>query len=376
MGRIRGKILSFTIALVTLVGGVYADSAEIDKQRQLIASLEKQVAAGEREVESLRKSKAANEVKVRTLAQQVETRNRLLTAQRSEEVRLRGEMATADLTSALLLKEIEKEREQYAKMVRGAYRSYSNNSVLMYLFASESFQDVARRIANLRAVALLRAERIERIDSLSTRLNMERAVLSDKSDKLKIVVRDLTTQRANLQRDVNSARASITAMSAKERKVLQERELQQRKLDSAVKELQKLIKGNQAGASFSAKSHGLRLPVQGGRVKQYKDNMAEVVGAKEAKVCSIYEGKVVDVRMNRITGKYDIYIAHGEYITSYAGLSQVSVAKDDIVLRDGVIGVIGQAVDIISMVSEYKIVFGIYPPNASEKVSAMSCFKK
>ena len=38
-----------------------------------------------------------------------------------------------------------------------------------------------------------------------------------------------------------------------------------------------------------------------GRVKRYKENMAEITGPKGAHVISIYDGKVVDVKRNRIT---------------------------------------------------------------------------
>ncbi len=362
--------------LLVVVTPLQANDDKITKQKSLIASLERQVAAGEREIESLRKSKAASEVKVRTLASQVETRNRLLAVQRKEEIILRSDIETTDFNIAKLSKEISKERGYYAQMVREAYRSYNSHNVLTYLFTANDFHDMARKIANVRAVAQLRASRIDRIDSLSTLLTAERMALLDRKLSLEKVVSDLTTQRERLQRDVKSARASISTMSAKERSALQQRELQQKKLSEAVKELQKLIKGNQEGATFSAKTTNLNLPVVGGRVKQYKDNMAEITGRAGAKIISIYEGKIVDVRLNRITGKYDVYIAHGEYITSYAGLAEVSVAKDQLVTRSGVIGIIGEAVDIITMQSEYKIVFGIYPPTTKEKITAASCFKK
>ena len=69
-------------------------------------------------------------------------------------------------------------------------------------------------------------------------------------------------------------------------------------------------------------------------------------------------------------------MAHGEYITSYAGLSSVAVAKESKVLRNATLGVVGSAVDLATMSTEYKIVFGIYPPSPSQKMKASDCFKK
>ena len=63
------------------------------------------------------------------------------------------------------------------------------------------------------------------------------------------------------------------------------------------------------GASFSTKTTGLRLPVTAGSVKRYKENMAEISGPKGAHVISIYDGKVVEIKRNRITNKYDVFVA-------------------------------------------------------------------
>lgn len=112
-----------------------------------------------------------------------------------------------------------------------------------------------------------------------------------------------------------------------------------------------------------------------GRVKRYKENMAEITGPKGAHVISIYDGKVVDIKRNRITNKYDVYVAHGEYITSYANLGTICVEKGQKVARNAQLGTIGSSVNVMTMETEYKLVFGIYPPNPGQKMRAEDCFK-
>ena len=104
-------------------------------------------------------------------------------------------------------------------------------------------------------------------------------------------------------------------------------------------------------------------------MKRYRDNMAEITGPKGARITAIYEGKVVDVKRNRITNRFDVYIAHGQYITSYANLNSVSVAKGQTVAKNS-------AVDIQTMKTEYRLVFGIYPPAGAKKMRASDCFRK
>ncbi|MFR9651659.1 MAG: peptidoglycan DD-metalloendopeptidase family protein [Rikenellaceae bacterium] len=371
------QYIVLSVAMLTLLCGVVvASDAQISKQRTVVANLEKQLSAGEKEIANLRKNRADTEKRVESLVRQIETRNRLLKLQRSAEEQVRGEIKALDKSALQLNVEIAHHRASYSDLVREAYRNYSGQSMLSYLFSAQDFMDMARRVANMRAVALLRESYITQIDSLSRVLSGEKKVLQSKQSELNKIVRSLESQRTSLQRDVNSARANIQTLSTKERNELRESELRKRQLDAAVKELQKLIRDNKAGSSFSSSTANLNLPVQGGRVKLYKDNMAEVVGAAGAKVIAIYDAKVVDVKVNRITGKYDIYLAHGEYITSYSGLSSVSVAKDQVVTRNSVVGIIGESVDIITLQSEHKIVFGIYPPAGKAKVTAKSIFTK
>ncbi len=374
----RGIIITLATLLV-VVGGIgytHAQSSKITEQKRIIESLEKQVAAGDKEVASLRKGKSDKEKQVRSLATQIQNRNRLITAQNEQISLLKSGIEESNKQHKALTKELEAEKEIYAEMVREAYRNYRNNNLMSYIFTSSDFVDVARKIVNIRALSRLREERVAKIEGLSKEVLTQKQRLEDNKAALDVTLGNLKSQRSSLERDQKSARSSIASMSSREKKVLQERELQQRKLDSAISELRKLSSGNTTGATFSAKTSNLNLPVVGGRVKRYLDNMAEITGAANAKVVSIYEGKVVDVKHNRITGKYDAYIAHGEYITSYAGLSSVSVTKGSNVTKNQAIGVIGQSVDILTMQSEYKLVFGIYPPNPKQKLKASDCFKK
>ena len=260
-------------------------------------------------------------------------------------------------------------------MVREAYRNYKHNNYLTFLFSSRDFADVARKITALREVASLRERKLRDIEELTVQMRHEKEELDLRKRSLDSVTRSLSAQRAKLQRDARNAKASIRSLSQKEKQALQRKMSQEQQLGVAISELRKLTKGNTEGASFSTKTSGLRLPVTAGRVKRYKENMAEITGPKGAHVISIYDGKVVDIKRNRITNKYDVYVAHGEYITSYANLGTICVEKDQKVARNAQLGTIGSSVNVMTMETEYKLVFGIYPPNPGQKMRAEDCFK-
>ena len=216
----------------------------------------------------------------------------------------------------------------------------------------------------------MRERKLHDISALSEQVAREKELLDRRKLALDSVTQNLTAQKQKLQRDSRNARANIRQMSQKEKQALQRKLSQEQQLDVAISELRKLTKGNTEGASFSTKTTGLRLPVTAGSVKRYKENMAEIAGPKGAHVISIYDGKVVEIKRNRITNKYDVFVAHGEYITSYANMGSICVEKGQKVARNEQLGTIGSAVNIMTMETEYKLVFGIYPPNPGQKPRA------
>ena len=366
---ILGLLLCLTVPAAGQKGDLQRQIAE--KQRAIDA-LEKQIARGEQELTSIKKGKNSEQQSVQRLSRQIASRRQLLDETESQLSLLAEQLAASDSTAGALNVRLERYRAQYAAMVREAYRNYKQNSYLTYIFASK----VARRIANIRGVAKLREAKLREIAETAQEVGRQQELLAAQQQALDSTRRKIDAQRARYERDQRHAKARLQRMSAREKAVLREKERQEEQLDTAIAELQKLTKGNKAGASFSTRTSNLNLPVEGGRVKRYRDNMAEITGPKGARITAIYEGKVVDVKRNRITNRFDVYIAHGQYITSYANLNSVSVAKGQTVAKNSAIGVIGPAVDIQTMKTEYRLVFGIYPPAGAKKMRASDCFRK
>ena len=352
------------------------EKARIAEQRKLIEQLEKQVAEEEKKLNSIKKDKSTAQQRVRSITRQINSRNQLLNKTEKEISSIEKNIQLNDSLLTKTRAQELSERERYAEMVREAYRNHKQNNYVTYLLASENFSDAARRIANIRAVAELRAERMRRIESLGKAIEQQQSSLASRRQDLDVVQRKAEEQRKKLQSDVKSAQTAMNQLTSKEKAALRDKMESEERLDAAIDALRKLTKGNTTGASFSRTTSNLNLPVAGGSVKQYKGNMAEIVGRKGAEVRSIYEGKVVEVKRNRITGKYDVFVAHGEYITSYANLEEVSVQKEQKVAKNGRLGEIGSAVNLQTMQPEYKMVFGIYSPNPKETMRAADCFKK
>lgn len=371
----RLYILTLTM-LLAFAQPALAQTSKIEQQKKVIANLERSIAREEKQLAQLKKNKASAEKQVRSLTKQIEKRNALIRETTRQIKQLTAEVAASEKRLKSLGGQLSELEDNAREIVRVAYRNFRYQSHLTYLFSAKSFTDLARRVAMLRVATEYRIQQIKEVSATRQDVQAERNLLSKRREELSATKRRLDNQRKKLRADMATAKKTVSQMSSKQQSVLRSKMEHEEKLNSAIKQLRKLTKGNKAGASFSSNTTALNLPVVGGKVKRYKGNMAEITGKEGATVTSIYEGKIVDIKRNKVNNKYDIYIAHGEYITSYANLSAVSVTKGAIVKKGQRIGTIGSAVNISTMEMEYKIVFGIYAPSPDVKMSAANCFKK
>mgnify|MGYP003302382359 CR=1 FL=1 len=370
------KLCILIAVLLAFATSATAQTSKIEEQKRVIANLEKSIAQEEKQLAKLKKSKASAEQQIVALTRQIEQRNKLISETTRQIKQLTAEVNASEKRLLLLGGQLTELVENMRNIIRTAYRNYRYQNHLTYLFSAKSFTDMARRVAMLRVAVEYRIAQIKSVTVMRQDVQKERNTLAKRREELSATKRRLDNQRTKLRSDVASAKKTISAMSSKQQSVLRSKMEHEGKLDAAIKELRKLTKGNKAGASFSSSTTALNLPVAGGKVKRYKGNMAEIVGNEGAAVTSIYEGKVVDVKRNKVNNKYDIYIAHGEYITSYANLDGVSVEKNAKVAKNGKLGVIGSSVNVTTMEPEYKMIFGIYSPSPKEVMRAADCFKK
>lgn len=352
------------------------DEELIRQQKQKIEQLEAQIEKGEKALSEIKKDKASTNQRMRSISRQISDREALLNKTKNQMESVEEDIELKNIAIDSMERVLTHEKAVLAEMVREAYRNHKQNNYVLYILGSEDIVDGARRIANIRSVAESRKARIKHIDSLSQALTASREALDEQKLSLEKMHESTRKHRDRLKGDVATAQREITSLTQKERSALKQKMEAEERLDVAIAELRKLTKGNTEGASFSASTSGLKLPLDGGRVSKYKGNMAEIVGRKGSRIRSIYDGKVIDIRQNKVTGKWDVFIAHGEYITSYSNLEDVAINQGDVVISNQTIGTVGAGLNIMTAQIEYKMIFGIYSPDASEELRASDCFKR
>ena len=373
------KIHIMVAALLTLVLLTPAnlsaqdDKAKIDAQKRTIAELEKKIKAEEQNIARLKNDAKAKQERIRSLSRQIASRKELLDANEQRQQQLQGELSRADSTVTAVSSRLETARTRYAEMVRESYRNYRNDNYLSYLLSASGLPDLARRIALLREVAAARAGSIAEIRTLEQSLVEQRDILARRSAALDSVRMSIRAESTKLQRDIDSAQSEVRKLNAREKQALRNKSDQEQKLSLARKELQRLTKGNKVGGSFTRNSK-IDIPVAGGRIGRIIGDVCEIFGSRNAAVNSVYDGKVIAIRTSN--GHKEVYIAHGERVTSYSNLADVSVSEGQTVKRNQRIGTIGSWVNPLKSEPEYKILFQIQSPSNNERYSLKSMFSK
>ena len=162
----KSCILTLFLLFAALAASAQADR-KIEQQKRVIAALEQKIAAEEREISKLKEGRAATEERIRRLARQIDSRNQLLEETEKQARLLRGEIDRTDSVAGDLGRSLDRNRTQYAEMVREAYRNYRHNNYLTYIFSSRDFADMARKLTNLREVASMRERKLQDIAALS-----------------------------------------------------------------------------------------------------------------------------------------------------------------------------------------------------------------
>lgn len=371
MSAVAAAVLAAALLSWAAPAAAQNNAAKIAEQKRTIANLEKQIKEEERNLSRLKNDKSTAQERIRRLTKQIASRKDLLDANERSSRELQRELSSTDSTVQAVQRQLGERKAQYVEMVRETYRNYRHDSYLSFLLSSESLLDMARRLAMLREVSAARARRIAEVEELESSLLEQRSLLARRSAALDSVRMKIRSENDRMQRDIASAQTAVKQLSAKEKQALKNKSEREQRLKVARSELQRLSQGNTVGNTFSKKSK-IDIPVSGGSVRRIVGDVCEVVGRRGARVNTVWDGKVIAVR--RADNRYEVYIAHGERVSSYSNLSEVSVSKGQTVKRNQQIGIIGSWVNPLSSEPEYKILFQVQSPSGKEEFSLKTMF--
>lgn len=259
---------------------------------------------------------------------------------------------------------LEQHKEEYAEMIRHSHYTRMQQSPLLFLLSSDSFQQLARRARYLQEVAHFRQEQVRRIESTQAEIDIQNELLqASKRDKEKALI-SRQREQEKLKRDERKQQAMLNQLKTKEKDLTKKLKQQQKKVAELNKKIDDMIR-KQANANasltkeqqliaggFEANKGRLPWPVEKGVISGHFGRQQHPIYAQVtidnkgiylqtvagAKARAVYKGEVTSCFM--IANTYAVIIQHGNYRTVYSNLSKLNVKQGDQVDTKQVIGTI------------------------------------
>jgi murein hydrolase activator len=278
------------------------------------------------------------------------------------EVRLyQGFIADNRLVIDMLKSDLEKMKAEYAGLIRLTYISKNTGNYLLFLLSAENFNQAYRRMLYMRRYTAIRNTQLEAMNAVQQLLNDKVEQLEQHTQTRRQLLAEAQTEAQKLQQEKNSQNQEVQKLKSQQRDLRQKLEQQRRAEQQLEREIQKIIeeeanKNRKAGAPAYAltpeqkligdnfEQNKLRLPwpVERGVITekfgihrhavlqnvQVRNNGISITTESGSRARAVFNGEVS--RVFGITGGNSaVIIRHGNYLTVYSNLREVTVKSGD-----------------------------------------------
>ena len=308
-----------------------------------------------------KKDETATMNKLQLIGKNIQNQKKLIRTLDSEIVALNNEMKQLRSTRDSLQNVLERH-----KMVRASHFARVQQSPLLFLLSSDSFQQLARRARYLHEFAHFRQEQVRRIEKTQADIDTQNDLLkANKSDKM-TALSSRKREQENLKRDERKQQNMLNQLKSKEKDLNKQLKQQQKRVAELNKKIDEMIRKQTEKASktsltkeqkllaggFEANKGRLPWPVEKGMIsghygKQQHPVYSQVTMDNKGiyiqttagmKARTVYKGEVTSCFL--VGGTYAVIVQHGNYRTVYSNLSKLNVKQGDKIETKQVIGTI------------------------------------
>lgn len=352
------------MAVLMLPCGVDAQSVK-DLQKQQ-ARLKKEIENTNNLLKQTTKSKTATVNKLELLNKNIQTQKRLIKNLDNEISALDKEMNALSTKRSELETEQQQLRRDYARLCRESHYAQMQQSPLLFLLSSDSFQQLSRRIRYMREFGQYRRQQVAKIEGIQVEIDQQNALLKENRQTKEQSLKAQQRQKEELARDERKQKQMLNQLKKKEKNLKAELQKKQKKANELNKKIeekirqqaqaqskQKLTKEQQLiSGGFEANKGRMPWPVEKGVITgqfgkhQHPvydqvtiDNKGIYIQAPSGSMArAVFDGEVTSCFVMNNT--YAVIVQHGAYRTVYAGLSKLSVKQGDKIKAKQNLGVI------------------------------------
>ncbi len=307
------------------------------------------------------------------LVQRIGVRTKLINTINEETNQLNIEINENERQVDLLEERLEFLKKEYANMVVQSYKSKTKNSRLMFLLSSENFLQAYKRLDYLKQYAAYRERQGEEIKVETIKLqNLNDLLIDTRNEKEELIAINLK-EKDSISQEKSSRESLVKSVKKKEKKYIAQINTKQKEEKQIERKIEALIaeaiadsrkESNIKSTGFALTPEAVALekdfisnkgklpsPVERGIVvRRYgkqshptlkgitiESNGIFYATEKNANARVIFDGRVLAIQV--LPGKKKaVLVQHGNYISVYKNLDNVTVKKGDLVSTKQLLG--------------------------------------
>ncbi len=351
------------------------------------ARLQKEIEFTNKQLQIVAKNKSATAEQLAALRKKIQLRESLIGTINAEINSIGGQIEQTSKEITSLEEQLARLKHDYAEMVRYAYKNRNVYQRMMFVFAADDFNQAYRRLKYLQQYNAYRREQADRIESTQQQLTGKKQDLEVKKNEKTSLRNNEVQEKTTLvkeRQEQDQLMKNLTEREKKLRKDLADKQAAKLKLDRAIENIirkeieaakKKAVASGQKNvtnknvftltpesqklsSSFSGNKGKLPWPVEQGTISEsfgehphkelkgimVKNNGIDIATTNGAGARSIFEGTVSGVISIPGAGKA-VIIRHGEFLTVYSNLDNVSVHTGEKVTTKQRIGSVGKDSD-------------------------------
>jgi len=378
----------YLLPLLCLAGQAAGQSrSDLEARRQ---QLLKEIEATETEIAETKRNREATLDRYLALKSQIQKRQALINTLRQE---IDFANASIERTEEVLLaleRDIKRLKEEYAHTIRMAYRHKLSNSMLLFLFSADSFNEALQRWQYIRQYDRFRKKQARNIIETQTMLERKSQQLALRKQEKEALLASQEQQASKLSTELKDKNRVLKELKTSESRLLDELNKQQKAHEQLNQQIEDIIvaemsrkrreartnaspsgsgsssarervaAGRRLSSEFSGNKGRLPWPVRSGRISkpfgkviQLEDtglklpnNGIEIATDRGAKVYPVFKGEVTHITFVPVY-RNAVLVNHGDFFTLYYRVEDVLVKEGEQVGPDKAIGRLAEDGEIL-----------------------------
>ncbi len=327
-------------------------------------ALKKKIEETKSLIQQTRKTEQLTMAELAIINHQIAYRESLMDNINYQMKKLDNDLMNSQKEIQLLGNQLKELKEEYAKMLRYAFKNRDEDYKLLYIFSAKSYTEAYHRLKYIQQYTNYRQEQVKRIKETQRTLSEK----AKEIELIKIEKGDLALiqekEKNSFLKDKSEQQASLKKLHSNEdelKQKLQDQEKKKKRIANAIKKaIEKEIlaeaKRNKTkgfvttpettalSKTFTANKGKLPWPVfKGVMTGKYgkqehssvkgtyvNNNGIDITTSKGASARAVFGGKVSSVFVIPGAGKV-VMVSHGNYRTVYSNLESIDVKKGDVI---------------------------------------------